>query len=85
MSVEPRAAASAASDGGQVANLREFVLSACAMELGLENEKHSQAPNPLDPRKKPTGNDLNVGTVRRDDRVCGVAAGPVAARTGQCG
>jgi CxxC motif-containing protein (DUF1111 family) len=43
---------------GQVASLREFVLTACSMELGLDNDGHRQAPDPLDPRKQPKGNDL---------------------------
>jgi CxxC motif-containing protein (DUF1111 family) len=44
---------------GQVATLREFVLLACAMEVGLTNTSHRQALDPLDPRKKPPGNDLS--------------------------
>ena len=32
----------------QLPNLREFVLSACANELGLEVEGHSQARNPME-------------------------------------
>jgi CxxC motif-containing protein (DUF1111 family) len=43
---------------GQVGNLREFVVSACAMELGLQNEKHPQALDPLDPKLRLKGNDL---------------------------
>jgi CxxC motif-containing protein (DUF1111 family) len=43
---------------GQVGTLREFVVSACAMELGLQNEKHPQALDPLDPRHRLKGDDL---------------------------
>ncbi len=43
---------------GQVATLRDFVLTACSMELGLQNAAHPQAANPLDPRKTAGGNDL---------------------------
>jgi len=43
---------------GQVGSLREFVVSACAMELGLQNEKHPQALDPLDPKNRLKGNDL---------------------------
>jgi CxxC motif-containing protein (DUF1111 family) len=43
---------------GQVGSLREFVVSACAMELGLQNEKHPQALDPLEPKNRLKGNDL---------------------------
>ena len=43
---------------GQVATLRDFVLTACAMELGLQNEGHAQALDPLSPRKYQSGTDL---------------------------
>jgi CxxC motif-containing protein (DUF1111 family) len=43
---------------GQVGNLREFVVSACAMELGLQNEKHPQALDPLEPKDRLKGDDL---------------------------
>jgi CxxC motif-containing protein (DUF1111 family) len=43
---------------GQVGSLREFVVSACAMELGLQNEKHPQALDPLEPKNRLQGNDL---------------------------
>lgn len=45
---------------GQVSTLREFVLSACATELGLQNPDHPQAGNPLSPDRKLTGNDLTA-------------------------
>jgi CxxC motif-containing protein (DUF1111 family) len=38
--------------------LREFVLSACANELGLEVPGHHQASSPLDPDAKAKGLDL---------------------------
>jgi len=44
---------------GQVASLSDFVLTACSMELGLENERHLQAKNPLEPQRDPRGNDLS--------------------------
>ena len=43
---------------GQVSTLREFVLTACAMELGLQNADHLQARDPLHPDSKLLGNDL---------------------------
>jgi CxxC motif-containing protein (DUF1111 family) len=39
-------------------DLREFVLSACANELGLEVPGHPQAASPLDPEAKANGLDL---------------------------
>jgi len=36
----------------QLPTLREFILSACANELGLEVEGHSQTPNPLAPASR---------------------------------
>jgi CxxC motif-containing protein (DUF1111 family) len=39
-------------------SLREFVLSACANELGLEVPGHHQATSPLDPAAKAKGLDL---------------------------
>jgi CxxC motif-containing protein (DUF1111 family) len=39
-------------------DLREFVLSACANELGLEVPGHHQAASPLDPEAKAKGLDL---------------------------
>lgn len=44
---------------GQVRNLREFVLTACAMELGLQNEGHAQAMDPLNRHATLKGNDLS--------------------------
>jgi CxxC motif-containing protein (DUF1111 family) len=43
---------------GQVASLREFVLTACSMELGLENDRHTQPKNPLEPHGNPKVTDL---------------------------
>ena len=40
-------------------SLREFVLSACANELGLEVPGHHQASSPLDPDAKAKGLDLS--------------------------
>jgi CxxC motif-containing protein (DUF1111 family) len=42
----------------ETASLREFVLSACANELGLEVPDHHQSANPLDPDAKAKGLDL---------------------------
>jgi CxxC motif-containing protein (DUF1111 family) len=44
---------------GQVATLRDFVLTACAMELGLQNPGHTQAIDPRYPGNKLAGNDLS--------------------------
>jgi CxxC motif-containing protein (DUF1111 family) len=44
---------------GQVSTLRGFVLSACAMELGLQNAGHAQAIDPLNPHQHLSGNDLS--------------------------
>ena len=41
-------------------DLREFVLSACANELGLEVPGHHQAASPLDPDAKAKGLDLTA-------------------------
>ena len=43
---------------GQAATLRDFVLTACAVELGLQNDGHEQARNPLEHRHSGRGNDL---------------------------
>jgi CxxC motif-containing protein (DUF1111 family) len=40
-------------------HLREFVVSACANELGLEVPGHPQAPSPLDPEAQAKGLDLS--------------------------
>src|SRR5262245_2567750 len=46
---------------GQVATLHEFVVSACAIELGLENPKHPQSNDPLASKRSPeTGDDLTA-------------------------
>lgn len=44
---------------GQTMSLREFVLGACANELGLEVPGHHQAANPLNPDAKASGLDMN--------------------------
>jgi CxxC motif-containing protein (DUF1111 family) len=44
----------------QTASLSDFVLTACAVELGLEVPAHHQAGSPLKPDAKPTGFDLNA-------------------------
>ncbi|HVC94882.1 MAG TPA: di-heme oxidoredictase family protein [Pirellulales bacterium] len=45
---------------GQTATLRDFVLTACAMEVGLEVPGHHQAVDPFDPERAPRGLDLNA-------------------------
>jgi CxxC motif-containing protein (DUF1111 family) len=46
---------------GQIATLSEFVVSACAIELGLQNPKHPQSKNPLASKRSPeTGDDLTA-------------------------
>ena len=44
---------------GQTANSEDFVLNACAVEVGLEVPGHSQAITPQAPRYKATGLDLS--------------------------
>jgi len=44
---------------GQTATLSEFVMGACANELGLEVPGHSQGVDPLDPEYRAKGTDLN--------------------------
>ena len=44
----------------QTASLSDFVLTACAVELGLEVPAHHQAGSPQHPDAKPTGFDLNA-------------------------
>jgi CxxC motif-containing protein (DUF1111 family) len=64
---------------GQIATLGEFVVSACAMELGLENDGHPQARNPLDPKTSSLdGHDLT--REQCDALVAYVAALPAPAR-----
>jgi len=46
---------------GQVANVEDFVLNACAVELGLEVPGHHQAMSPQAPKYQTTGLDLNAG------------------------
>jgi CxxC motif-containing protein (DUF1111 family) len=43
---------------GQTASLKEFVMGACANELGLEVPGHAQGIDPLDPTYHVKGNDL---------------------------
>jgi CxxC motif-containing protein (DUF1111 family) len=45
---------------GQVASVEDFVLNACAVELGLEVPGHHQAQIPQAPRYKATGLDLTA-------------------------
>jgi hypothetical protein len=44
---------------GQTARLRDFVMAACAMEVGLEVPGQHQAIDPFDPERTPRGLDLN--------------------------
>ena len=46
---------------GQTANSEDFVLNACAVEVGLEVPGHSQAITPQAPRYKGPGLDLTAG------------------------
>ncbi len=46
---------------GQTANLDDFVLTACAVELGLEVPGHPQPPDPLSDKKQAPGLDLSAG------------------------
>ncbi len=45
---------------GQTSTLRDFVLAACATELGLDIDGHKQAVNPQDPKYAPPRPDLNA-------------------------
>ncbi|MBX6314936.1 MAG: hypothetical protein IRY99_18765 [Isosphaeraceae bacterium] len=45
---------------GQIASLEDFVLTACAIELGLEVPNHPQARSPLAPEQAPRGLDLTA-------------------------
>jgi CxxC motif-containing protein (DUF1111 family) len=45
---------------GQTANTEDFVLNACAVELGLEVPGHKQAVVPQAPKYRPPGLDLNA-------------------------
>lgn len=45
---------------GQVATLNEFVVTACAMELGLQNPRHPQARDPRDREFRSSRDDLTV-------------------------
>ena len=55
----------------QVPNLEEFVLSACAGELGLQVPGHSQAADPAAPDAKPPGLDMDAGECDRPGRLRG--------------
>ena len=46
---------------GQTANVEDFVLNACAVELGLEVPGHHQAMTPQAPKYQTTGLDLTAG------------------------
>ncbi|MES1213378.1 MAG: di-heme oxidoredictase family protein [Singulisphaera sp.] len=48
---------------GQTVSLREFVLNACANELGLQSQDHPQPVNPLSPKYKLEENDLQPGQI----------------------
>jgi CxxC motif-containing protein (DUF1111 family) len=48
---------------GQTETLRQFVLAACANELGLQSPGHPQQPNPLAPRYKGKGDDLTSADI----------------------
>ena len=54
---------------GQTASLEDFVLTACAAELGLEVPGHPQARDPLRPDKNAPGLDLSAQRVCRADVV----------------
>ena len=45
----------------QTASLSDFVLTACAVELGLEVPAHHQGGSPAHPDARPKGLDLNAG------------------------
>jgi CxxC motif-containing protein (DUF1111 family) len=59
---------------GQTATLRDFVLTACANELGLETAGHSQARDPLRTAYRAPGDDIS--TEECDALVAYVAALP---------
>jgi CxxC motif-containing protein (DUF1111 family) len=46
---------------GQTANVEDFVLNACAVEIGLEVPGHAQASSPQAPKYRTTGLDLTAG------------------------
>ena len=58
--------------------LREFVLTACAVELGLEVPDHRQAGDPLEPDARAKGLDLTAGEC--DALVAFVASLPAPSR-----
>jgi CxxC motif-containing protein (DUF1111 family) len=45
---------------GQMASLKDFVLTACAVELGLEVPGHHQSPDPLSDKRAKPGLDLSA-------------------------
>jgi CxxC motif-containing protein (DUF1111 family) len=63
----PKGRLAVASDGrvgrfgwrGQTATLEQFVLGACANELGLQVAGNAQAPDPLDPKRVVSGMDMD--------------------------
>lgn len=57
---------------GQTMSLKEFVLGACANELGLEVPGHHQAADPLHPDSKATG--LDMSQEQTDQLIAFVAA-----------
>lgn len=59
---------------GQTMSLKEFVLGACANELGLEVPGHHQAANPLNPEAKASG--LDMSQEQADQLIAFVAALP---------
>ena len=63
---------------GQMPTLREFVLTACAVELGLEVPDHRQAGDPLEPDARAKGLDLTAGEC--DALVAFVASLPAPSR-----
>jgi CxxC motif-containing protein (DUF1111 family) len=64
-------------------HLREFVVSACANELGLEVPGHHQASSPLDPDAKAKGLDLSQEEC--DSLVAFVSSLPAPTRKGPAG
>lgn len=63
---------------GQTMSLREFVLGACANELGLEVPGHHQAVDPLHPESKASG--LDMSQEQADQLIAYVAALPAPRR-----
>lgn len=63
---------------GQTMSLKEFVLGACANELGLEVPGHHQAPDPLHPEAKSSG--LDMSEEQAEQLIAFVAALPAPRR-----